>query len=257
MPPFRRKTLVLIGAQGVGRRSLKNKLLMSDQARYGTTLPHTSRKPKDSERDGHGYRFVARGEMEADIKAGRYLEHGEYEGNLYGTSIDSIRAVVAAGKMCILDVNPQCLRRLQLGLRPAHTSTSQGNHYVGQMHEGSMLRVTLDQLTDGQLVWQRLGDPYDVVCLGARQYQLRASKAIFAAALEEQFPAEKEAIGEFMRLSKLAVPGDMSVGTRMVALEALGIWMVSMVVTWVMGAVGTWMVDMMGPWWWRWWGHGW
>ncbi|XP_017595979.1 PREDICTED: MAGUK p55 subfamily member 2 [Corvus brachyrhynchos] len=107
MPPFRRKTLVLIGAQGVGRRSLKNKLIMSDQARYGTTIPYTSRKPKESERDGQGYRFVSRGEMEADIKAGRYLEHGEYEGNLYGTRIDSIRAVVEAGKMCILDVNPQ------------------------------------------------------------------------------------------------------------------------------------------------------
>ncbi|NXB72041.1 MPP2 protein, partial [Donacobius atricapilla] len=39
MPRFRRKTLVLIGAQGVGRRSLKNKLIMSDQARYGTTIP--------------------------------------------------------------------------------------------------------------------------------------------------------------------------------------------------------------------------
>lgn len=45
--------------------------------------------------------------MEADIRAGRYLEHGEYEGNLYGTRIDSIRGVVAAGKVCVLDVNPQ------------------------------------------------------------------------------------------------------------------------------------------------------
>lgn len=71
----------------------------------------TSRKPKESEKDGHGYRFVSRGEMEADIKAGRYLEHGEYEGNLYGTKIDSIRAVVDAGKMCILDVNPQVRQR--------------------------------------------------------------------------------------------------------------------------------------------------
>ncbi|NXH01069.1 MPP2 protein, partial [Loxia leucoptera] len=113
MPPFRRKTLVLIGAQGVGRRSLKNKLIMSDQARYGTTIPYTSRKPKESERDGQGYRFVSRGEMEADIKAGRYLEHGEYEGNLYGTRIDSIRAVVDAGKMCILDVNPQAVKVLR------------------------------------------------------------------------------------------------------------------------------------------------
>lgn len=39
VPPFRRKTLVLIGAQGVGRRSLKNKLLVSDPQRYGTTIP--------------------------------------------------------------------------------------------------------------------------------------------------------------------------------------------------------------------------
>ncbi|OXB71104.1 UNVERIFIED_CONTAM: hypothetical protein H355_015877 [Colinus virginianus] len=113
MPPFRRKTLVLIGAQGVGRRSLKNKLILSDQARYGTTIPYTSRKPKESEKDGHGYHFVSRGEMEADIKAGHYLEHGEYEGNLYGTKIDSIRAVVNAGKMCILDVNPQAVKVLR------------------------------------------------------------------------------------------------------------------------------------------------
>ncbi|POI23746.1 hypothetical protein CIB84_012505 [Bambusicola thoracicus] len=113
MPPFRRKTLVLIGAQGVGRRSLKNKLIMSDQARYGTTIPYTSRKPKDSEKDGHGYHFVSRSEMEADIKAGHYLEHGEYEGNLYGTKIDSIRAVVNTGKMCILDVNPQAVKVLR------------------------------------------------------------------------------------------------------------------------------------------------
>ncbi|XP_009569449.2 all-trans-retinol 13,14-reductase [Cuculus canorus] len=79
-----------------------------------------------------------------------------------------------------------------------------GIHYVGQMHEGSMLRVALDQLTDGQLCWQRLPDPYDEVVLGPRHYQLRAGKTAFAAALEEQFPAEKEAIREFMRLSKMA-----------------------------------------------------
>ncbi|XP_057256079.1 all-trans-retinol 13,14-reductase-like isoform X2 [Pezoporus wallicus] len=80
----------------------------------------------------------------------------------------------------------------------------QGIHYVGQMHAGSMLRVALDQLTDGQLCWQRLPDPYDEVTLGPRCYQLRAGKTAFAAALEEQFPEEKAAIREFMRLSKVA-----------------------------------------------------
>lgn len=67
----------------------------------------TSRKPRDDEKDGQAYKFVSRIEMEADIKAGRYLEHGEYEGNLYGTKIDSILEVVQTGRTCILDVNPQ------------------------------------------------------------------------------------------------------------------------------------------------------
>ncbi|KAJ8365967.1 hypothetical protein SKAU_G00147980 [Synaphobranchus kaupii] len=51
--------------------------------------------------------------MEMDIKAGRYLEHGEYDGNLYGTKIDSIHEVVNTGRTCILDVNPQALKLLK------------------------------------------------------------------------------------------------------------------------------------------------
>lgn len=39
MPPFQRKTLVLIGAQGVSRRSLKNRLIFLNPLRYETTVP--------------------------------------------------------------------------------------------------------------------------------------------------------------------------------------------------------------------------
>ncbi|XP_071388918.1 MAGUK p55 subfamily member 6a isoform X1 [Centroberyx affinis] len=113
MPPFQRKTLVLIGAQGVGRRSLKNRLIVINPLRYGTTVPFTSRRPREEERDGQSYCFVTREEMEKDIKDSRYLEHGEYDGNLYGTKIDSIHEVVEAGRTCILDVNPQALKVLK------------------------------------------------------------------------------------------------------------------------------------------------
>uniref|UniRef100_A0AAY5KVH1 Membrane palmitoylated protein 2 n=1 Tax=Esox lucius TaxID=8010 RepID=A0AAY5KVH1_ESOLU len=113
MPPFQRKTLVLIGAQGVGRRSLKNRLVVLNPTRFGTTIPFTSRRPRDDELDGNSYRFVTRTEMEADVKAGRYLEHGEYDGNLYGTKMDSIHEVVNTGRTCILDVNPQALKVLK------------------------------------------------------------------------------------------------------------------------------------------------
>ncbi|KAM9310525.1 MAGUK p55 subfamily member 6a isoform 1-T1 [Pholidichthys leucotaenia] len=113
MPPFQRKTLVLIGAQGVGRRSLKNRLIVINPLRYGTTVPFTSRRAREEEKDGQNYCFVTREEMEKDIKESRYLEHGEYDGNLYGTKIDSIHEVVAAGRTCILDVNPQALKVLK------------------------------------------------------------------------------------------------------------------------------------------------
>lgn len=113
MPPFQRKTLVLIGAQGVGRRSLKNRLIVMNPLRYATTVPFTSRPPREEERDGQNYCFVKREAMEKDIKESRYLEHGEYDGNLYGTKIDSIHEVVGAGRTCILDVNPQALKVLK------------------------------------------------------------------------------------------------------------------------------------------------
>ncbi|XP_071252064.1 MAGUK p55 subfamily member 6a isoform X2 [Salvelinus alpinus] len=113
MPPFQRKTLVLIGAQGVGRRSLKNRLIIINPLLYGTTVPFTSRSAREEERDGQSYCFVSRSQMEADIKARCYLEHGEYDGNLYGTKMNSIHEVVDAGRTCILDVNPQALKQLK------------------------------------------------------------------------------------------------------------------------------------------------
>lgn len=39
MPPFKRKTLVLIGTQGVGRRTLKNRLINSDPDKFGSVVP--------------------------------------------------------------------------------------------------------------------------------------------------------------------------------------------------------------------------
>lgn len=73
----------------------------------GCVCADTCRKPKVGEKDGQMYLFMMRSEMEYDIKSGRFLEHGEYDQNLYGTKINSIHEVIDSGKICILDVNPQ------------------------------------------------------------------------------------------------------------------------------------------------------
>ncbi|XP_069941248.1 protein PALS2 isoform X2 [Cherax quadricarinatus] len=113
MPPFMRKTLVLIGSHGVGRRTIKNQVIASDPSKFGTTLPHTSRPMRELEEDGKAYHFTTREAMEADIRQHRYLEYGELNGNLYGTKLDSILSIIRSGKMCVLDCSPASLKYLR------------------------------------------------------------------------------------------------------------------------------------------------
>ncbi|KAL3853924.1 hypothetical protein ACJMK2_013240 [Sinanodonta woodiana] len=113
MPPFQRKTLVLVGANGVGRRSLKERLIKSDPRTFASGLPHTSRPPREGEENGKSYYFVDRETIELGIKNDEFLEYGEFNGNLYGTKIESIQNVIRSGKMCVLDVNATSLRRLK------------------------------------------------------------------------------------------------------------------------------------------------
>ncbi|XP_033207774.1 MAGUK p55 subfamily member 6 isoform X4 [Belonocnema kinseyi] len=112
MPPFRRKTLALVGPRGVGRRTLKNRLINSDPEKFGTIVPFTSRPPRVLEEDGRSYWFTDRDSMEVDIREHRFLEHGEHGGHLYGTKLDSVRDLIRAGKMCVLDCSPAALKIL-------------------------------------------------------------------------------------------------------------------------------------------------
>lgn len=112
-PAFERRTLVLIGANGVGKQAFKARLVAMDPERFGTPLPHTSRLPREGEEDGIHYHFVTREKMEEDIIEGKYLEYGEYDGALYGTKLDSVREIIGSGKVCVLDCSPTCLKILK------------------------------------------------------------------------------------------------------------------------------------------------
>ncbi|EDM04969.1 rCG32440 [Rattus norvegicus] len=51
--------------------------------------------------------------MEKDIQAHKFIEAGQYNSHLYGTSVQSVREVAEQGKHCILDVSANAVRRLQ------------------------------------------------------------------------------------------------------------------------------------------------
>ena len=51
--------------------------------------------------------------MEKQIEEGKFIEFGEYKGNLYGTSAQSVKLIVDAGKVCILNPHYQALKILR------------------------------------------------------------------------------------------------------------------------------------------------
>lgn len=64
--------------------------------------PDTTRMARIHERNGYEYHFVSRTAFENDLASGKFIEFGEFEKNLYGTSTDSVREVVNSGRICLL-----------------------------------------------------------------------------------------------------------------------------------------------------------
>eukprot|EP00063_Salmo_salar_P019853 XP_013994688.1 PREDICTED: disks large homolog 1-like isoform X2 [Salmo salar] len=83
--------------------------------KFGSCVPHTTRPKRDYEVDTRDYHFVvSREQMEKDIQDHKFIEAGQYNNHLYGTSVQSVREVAEKGKHCILDVSGNAIKRLQL-----------------------------------------------------------------------------------------------------------------------------------------------
>ncbi|KAF2883399.1 hypothetical protein ILUMI_22774 [Ignelater luminosus] len=108
------RPLVLIGAPGVGRNELKRRLIATNPEKYKTPTPYTSRPMKPGEVNGKEYFFVTREKMEEDVEASKFIEFGEYKGNLYGTSTESVKALVNSSYVCILNPHYQALKMLRV-----------------------------------------------------------------------------------------------------------------------------------------------
>lgn len=93
-----------------------------------------------------------------------------------------------------------------------HTFTEQdfefdvGIHYIGELQDHKPFRCMIDQLTNGQLQWEPLDNPYDQVVLGPpenrRIYPIYSGRNRFPDELKKCFPGEEKAIDEYLRLTK-------------------------------------------------------
>ncbi|XP_041420752.1 disks large homolog 1 isoform X15 [Xenopus laevis] len=100
---------------GPTKDRINDDLISEFPEKFGSCVPHTTRPKRDYEKDGRDYHFMtSREQMEKDIQDHKFIEAGQYNAHLYGTSVHSVKEVAERGKHCILDVSGNAIKRLQI-----------------------------------------------------------------------------------------------------------------------------------------------
>ncbi|KAJ9080047.1 guanylate kinase [Entomophthora muscae] len=107
------RPIVISGPSGTGKSTLLKRLLEEFPDKFGFSVSHTTRQPRQNEVDGISYHFTTREKMMAEIDQGKFIEWAEFSKNLYGTSIDAVKKVVDSSKICLLDIDMQGVKSVK------------------------------------------------------------------------------------------------------------------------------------------------
>ena len=76
------------------------------------SISYTTRPPREGERDGVDYHFIADDEFEKGIARNRWAEWAKVHNNYYGTSADLLNRALAGGQDILLDIDVQGMRQI-------------------------------------------------------------------------------------------------------------------------------------------------
>lgn len=111
----RGRPFIVAAPSGTGKTTVCRKALERDpQLRF--SVSHTTRTPRKGEVDGEDYYFVDREEFERLVARDVFLEHAEFNGNWYGTSIEALEAPLASGLDLIVEIEVQGAQQLKARL---------------------------------------------------------------------------------------------------------------------------------------------
>ncbi len=97
---------ILSAPSGAGKTTLVHRA-MELVAGVEFSISHTTRRPRENERDGVDYHFVERDTFASMVAENRFLEWAEVHGNRYGTSVDEVLPRIERGVDVLLDIDVQ------------------------------------------------------------------------------------------------------------------------------------------------------
>jgi guanylate kinase len=111
----RGRLFVIAAPSGAGKTSLVKALLEGDPT-LRLSVSHTTRKLRETEREGREYHFVSVADFERRRAAGEFLEHAQVFGNLYGTSRAYVERQLADGHDVLLEIDWQGAQQVRRAL---------------------------------------------------------------------------------------------------------------------------------------------
>lgn len=99
----RGKLVIISGPSGSGKTSICK--ILTKNPKVKQSVSYTTRKPRDSERDGIEYCFIEKREFEKLIEEDKFLEYAEYCGYLYGTPVALIKEAIDNKEILILAID--------------------------------------------------------------------------------------------------------------------------------------------------------
>jgi len=105
--------IVISGPSGTGKSTLLKRLFAAHPGTFGFSVSHTTRAPRAGDTDGVEYHFVTREKFESLIVENAFIEHAQFSGNYYGTSIAAIKDVSNKGLVCILDIEMEGVKQVK------------------------------------------------------------------------------------------------------------------------------------------------
>ncbi len=96
--------IVVSGPSGCGKSTVIDRALANPRTSAQLSVSSTTRAPRAGEQDGVNYHFVPDEHFRAAIERGEFLEHAEYNGNLYGTPAEPVYRALSDGKCVLLEI---------------------------------------------------------------------------------------------------------------------------------------------------------
>ena len=103
--------IVLSSPSGAGKTTLVK--LLSKKDNFSVSVSHTTRKPREQEKNGKDYFFVEKNDFEKSIKNNEFLEYAKVFNNYYGSPKLAVIEKLKVGTNVIFDIDWQGTQQIK------------------------------------------------------------------------------------------------------------------------------------------------